>query len=66
MTELGFRGKYSKIKHTRCIFLNIFVQDSIFKVLKSMCTDSKHCSKKKVFVSGHGITIKILECKTDC
>ena len=59
LSELGFRGKYSKIKHTRCIFLNIFVQDCIFKVLKSMCTDSKYCSKKKVFVSGNGIKIKI-------
>ena len=27
MSEPGFRGKYSKIKHTTCIFLNIFVQD---------------------------------------
>ena len=26
-SEPGFRGKYSKIKHTTCIFLNIFVQD---------------------------------------
>ena len=27
MSEPGFRGKYSKIKHTICIFLNILVQD---------------------------------------
>ena len=27
LSEPGFRGKYSKIKHTTCIFLNIFVQD---------------------------------------
>ena len=26
-SEPGFRGKYSKIRHTRCIFLNIFAQD---------------------------------------
>ena len=27
LSEPGFRGKYSKIKHTTCIFLNILVQD---------------------------------------
>ena len=27
MSEPGFRGKCSKIKHTTCIFLNILVQD---------------------------------------
>ena len=27
LSEPRFRGKYSKIKHTTCIFLNIFVQD---------------------------------------
>ena len=27
LSEPGFRGKYSKIKDTTCIFLNIFVQD---------------------------------------
>ena len=27
LREPGFRGKYSKIKHITCIFLNIFVQD---------------------------------------
>ena len=27
MSEPGFRGKYSKIKHTTCIFLNILFQD---------------------------------------
>ena len=27
MSEPGFRGKYSKIKHTTCIFLNFLVQD---------------------------------------
>ena len=27
LSEQGFRGKYSKIKHTTCIFLNIFAQD---------------------------------------
>ena len=27
LSEPSFRGKYSKIKHIRCIFLNIFVQD---------------------------------------
>ena len=31
LSELGFRGKYSKIRHTRCIFLNIFVQDCRWK-----------------------------------
>ena len=36
LSEPGFRGKYSKIKHTTTIFLNIFVQDcrsSIFRCL---------------------------------
>ena len=27
LSEPGFRGKYSKMKHITCIFLNIFVQD---------------------------------------
>ena len=27
LSEPGFRGKYSKIRLTRCLFLNIFVQD---------------------------------------
>ena len=27
LSEPGFRGKYCKIRHTRCIFLNIFVRD---------------------------------------
>ena len=27
LSEPGFRGKYSKMKRIRCIFLNIFVQD---------------------------------------
>ena len=27
LSEPGFRGKYSKITYTTCIFLNIFVQD---------------------------------------
>ena len=27
LSEAGFRGKYSKMRHTMCIFLNIFVQD---------------------------------------
>ena len=27
LSEPGFREKYSKIKHTTCIFLNILVQD---------------------------------------
>ena len=27
LSEPGFRGKYSKIRHTRCIFLDIFAQD---------------------------------------
>ena len=30
LSEPGFRGKYSKIKHITCIFLNIFVQDCRF------------------------------------
>ena len=27
LSELGFRGKDEKMRHTRCIFLNISVQD---------------------------------------
>ena len=27
LSEPGFRGNYSEIKHITCIFLNIFVQD---------------------------------------
>ena len=27
LSEPGSRAKYSKIRHTTCIFLNIFVQD---------------------------------------
>ena len=34
LSEQGFRGKYSKIKHLTCIFLNIFVQDC--SVIKSV------------------------------
>ena len=32
LSEPGFRGKYSKIKHITCIFLNIFVQDCRLKM----------------------------------
>ena len=33
LSEPGFRGKYSKIKHITCIFLNIFVQDCSYKFI---------------------------------
>ena len=36
LNEPGFGGKYSKIRHTLCIFLNIFVHDCIFEFLKNM------------------------------
>ena len=41
LSEPGFRGKYSLIKHTTGIFLNIFVQDCILEILNGM-RHSKH------------------------
>ena len=53
LSEPGFRGKHSKIKHTTCIFLNIFVQDcslleknkSYVKILGEMQNERKKESK---------------------
>ena len=35
LSERGFRGTYSKIRHTRCILLNIFVQDCSWATRKA-------------------------------
>ena len=51
LSEPGFRGKYSKIKHITCIFLNIFVQDCIFEILNGM-RHSKHLKWKESVFSG--------------
>ena len=32
LSEPRFGGKYSKIKHTRCIFLNIFFAQTLYKL----------------------------------
>ena len=47
LSEPGFRGKYSKIKHITCIFLNIFVQD---------CSSPLNFSLTTIGISREGVT----------
>ena len=62
LSEPGFRGKYFKIKHITCIFLNIFVQDCSKKknestVYYNLYGDMKPLSFKPKFKVGDKVRI---------
>ena len=59
LSEPGFRGKYSKITYTTCIFLNIFVEDcSIFTIdfeyyLSHICAHTISQRKNVEYIAKH-------------